>query len=368
MTSRPEEPAAHGIPKPESQAHHGPAHLETPVWEVPHVSSAPDAPRNTTPGSFSYESGTLPVGQTPEHVERRIDAATIATLFASLPWVSGSFIAVVLVLMTLDLLLPIGALVGPVALAWLASGVLVFVPRAEPYIAHLLLGLRQPTDSEGALIGGAWQAVAERATVDPRSYSLWVDDRDAPTACVPGGGILAVPHAAMRIPARQRAAVIAHELGHHLAGHARARMLVQWYSAPARWVVRAYRAVLRTTGRGGQVAGPAGAMVGCILGVVWLLIGFAVLLGLYTEPWLRLAIPVLLVLPWLSRWAEKRCDRVAADLGFGPDLMDLFRDWQESGRGDGSASGAIGRLFASQPTVGARMQALQKYLTEKGLS
>jgi Zn-dependent protease with chaperone function len=109
-------------------------------------------------------------------------------------------------------------------------------------------------------------------------------------------------------------------------------------------------------------------MIGCVVGVVWLIIGVSLVFGLYNEPWLRAAIPVMLVLPWLSRWAEKRCDRVAADLGFGNDLMDLFRYWQESGRDDGSARGPIGRLFASRPTVASRMHALQTYLTEKGLS
>jgi Zn-dependent protease with chaperone function len=123
---------------------------------------------------------------------------------------------------------------------------------------------------------------------------------------------------------------------------------------------------MRMTRRGSEF-GPKGAAVGCLAAAVWLILGVALVGGLITTPELRPAIAVLPFLPWLSRWAEKRCDRVAADLGFGPDLLDLFRYWQESGRDDGSPGGLLGRVFASRPTVGARMQALQAYLTEKGL-
>jgi Zn-dependent protease with chaperone function len=348
------------------QGHESGSPAEAARWEVPHVSIPPVAPPHTAPGSF-WSDRPMPVPPRERGFRRHVDAATVATLITSLPWIGGSFFAVVLVLMALDALLPIGALVTPITVAWLLSGAIIFLPGAEPHIAHVVLGLRKPAEAEEALINTAWTDVAQRASLDSASYSIWIDDRDTLTACVPGGNILAVPRKAIEIPARQRAAVIAHELGHHLAGHAWARMLVQWYSAPARWTVRVYRTVLRATGRGGQVAGPVGATIGCFIGIVWLLIGLAIVVGIYSQPWLRVAIPVFLVLPWLSRWAEKRCDRVAADLGFGPDLMDLFRYWQESGRDEGSASGLIGRIFASRPTVGARMHALQAYLTERGL-
>jgi Zn-dependent protease with chaperone function len=317
MTSLPEEPAANDLPELQ------PAHRQEPVagkaWDVPQVTHAPEAPRHLPPGTFLPETQPPPRERGPMRGSRAVDAATIVTLIASLPWMCASFIGVVLLLMVLDWLLPIGALVTPLALAWLVSGIVVFVPRAEPYIAHYVLGLRQPTTAEAALVTATWHEVTRRASLSPEAYSVWIEDRDALTACTPGGNVLAVPRTISELQARQRAAVMAHELGHHLAGHARARMLVQWYSAPARWIMRMYRTVLRATGRGGQLAGPAGAAIGCIAGAVWLIIGVALVFGFYSEPWLRAAIPIMLVLPWLSRWAEKRCDRVAADLGFGPD-------------------------------------------------
>jgi Zn-dependent protease with chaperone function len=363
MSLRPEEPDAGNPPDPMPAEDVDTAPRQPQQWEVPHRSSAPAAPVDVPPGTFVFERE---VAEAKPVTRRRatVDLSVAALVLANLPWVAASFITVVMLLWLITALLGVGFLLVPLTWAWVLSGALIFVPAAGPYIAQYLLGLRAPNKSEADQLDAAWRLVARQAGIDPGSYALWIDDHADVNACQPGGRFLSVSRATLHLAPRHQAAALAHELAHQLAGHTWARMLVQWYSAPARWLARSYGAVLRTTRRGGQVAGPVGATVGCLGAVVWLVLGLALVGGLITTPELRPAIAVLPFLPWLSRWAEKRCDRVAADLGFGPDLLDLFRHWQESGRDDGAATGVIGRIFASRPTVAARTQALEAYLEE----
>jgi len=366
MTSQPEEPAARDIPE-RARLTPSPAPERDPLeWKVPHLTQAPSAPRHSVPGSFTADapgssareaheaSGVSP----PSRPRRLIDLPTVATLAAGLPWAIGSFMVVAIVLGLANVLLPIDALVFPLMALWMMSGVIVFLPAAESFVAHNVLRLRWPTDSEGRVLDGAWREVACSAGIAPEVYSVWIEDREDVNSCLPGGRFLAVPRTISRIPMRQQAAVLAHELGHHLGGYAWARLLVHWYSAPARGVVRAYRAGLRAG------SGP----LGCLSGLVLLLLGAVAVFAIITTPEARPAILALPFLPWLSRWAEKRCDRVAADLGFGPDLLELFQWWQDSGLDQPQAGGVVRQLFSSHPTVASRIHALRAYMTENGTS
>ncbi|MGH2604558.1 MAG: M48 family metalloprotease, partial [Dehalococcoidia bacterium] len=257
-----------------------------------------------------------------------------------------------------NVLLPVDALVFPLMLLWMISGGLVFIPAAESFIARSMLDLREPTDSEAGVVDAAWQEVAGSAGIDASRYSIWIETREDINSCLPGGRFLAVPRTISRLPMRQQAAVLAHELSHHLGGHAWARLLVHWYAAPSRSVVRAYRASLRA------VSGP----IGCLSGAVLLLIGAIALYAILTTPEARPAIVALPLLPWLSRWAERRCDQVAADLGYGRDLLELFQWWQDSGFDEQRAGGVVRQVFSSHPTVANRIHALRTYMTENGLT
>src|SRR6266540_3610218 len=292
MSSRREEPGAHGLPPAGESPTSDVVLDDVEVWEVPHQSQAPSAPRDTAPGLFTFD-GPQADGQRHAPPQRGIDVTAVATLVASLPWIVGSFIVVVMILWVVTGLLSIEFLLPPLAWVWVASGAVVFVPAAEPYIARRMLGLRAPSATEAAQIDAGWRNVAARAAINPNVYSVWVDDRDQLNACVPGGRFLSVPRIITHIPARQQAALIAHELGHHLGGHAWIRLLVQWYSAPARRLFRAYAAVFRTTRRGGELAGARGAAVGCVAAALWVILGAAVVGGLITTPALRPAIVVL---------------------------------------------------------------------------
>lgn len=354
-------------------------------WEVPHVPRPPEAPRHTPPGAFSAPAHAPAAPAPPADgrarpprrragparkladcagparklAGRAPDLAAVAGVVAALPLMVLSFFVVLLALFAVDA--PMDALDIPgeaVVLGWFASGLVVFLPAAEPFLARRLLGLRRPTDAEAVLVQAAWADAAGAAGVDPRSYALWMDDRPGINACVPGGRFLAVPRSAVELPPRQRAAVLAHELAHHLRGHATARLLVQWYSAPARGMLRAIAALLRTGGRGNAVLAP----LGCVFGVVLLLLAGVGVWAVVEMPRLRLALLVLPFLPLAGRWAEKQCDRLAADAGYGPDLLAVLARWQESGRALGADGGGA---LASRPGAATRADALRRYLASR---
>src|SRR4051812_35351452 len=76
-------------------------------WEVPHVQRAPDAPRDTPPGTFSAPktAGAEPSAPAARGGPHRLDLATAATVLAALPLMVLSFFVVLLVLFVIDVCL-----------------------------------------------------------------------------------------------------------------------------------------------------------------------------------------------------------------------------------------------------------------------
>lgn len=134
----------------------------------------------------------------------------------------------------------------PTAL-WLASGALAFHRPTEDLLARYLLGLRRPMPPEAARLEPVWREVTAVAGVDGAVYQLWVEESDDLNAYAAAGHIVGVTRFALeQLPSGQLAAVLAHELGHHMR---RSRMVVT-----AEPLVRAARP--------GRLARPAG---GCPL-------------------------------------------------------------------------------------------------------
>lgn len=70
-----------------------------------------------------------------------------------------------------------------------------------------------------------------------------------------------------------------------------------------------------------------------------------------------------MVVPWLSRRAEQYADRVAADLGFGVPLAEVFAG-REFERARSAWRPERPGLDAAQPLDTARLRALEKHLNQ----
>src|SRR5690606_36051606 len=92
--------------------------------------------------------------------------------------------------------------------------------------------------------------VCAQAGVRGDRYVLRVQRSNALNATAGAGHLVGVTVTALNLPPRYLEAVLAHELGHHLGGHAAIGLLHSWYSFPLRTVVR----VATWVGRGATIA------------------------------------------------------------------------------------------------------------------
>ena len=266
-----------------------------------------------------------------------------------------------------------------VFLGWLASGALAWWPPFESFLARVAFRLRSPTAAERAVLGPAWATVTRRAGRSAGRYRLWISDADELNAVAYAGRTVAVTRQVLELPPRSLAAVLAHELGHHLEWHTHVSLLIYWYSLPARiflWLLSvAWSLAIRLVALVVQVARPLASVFGAGSASIVSLMGSLVLLALLALPLVVLFVvvqhyPWLLLIPVLpplaaalERAEECRSDQIAANLGFGRDLVDVLRR-DDVQRHDAEVSWRQ-RLLASHPPAEARARRLEQYLAAR---
>ncbi|MFE7122186.1 M48 family metalloprotease, partial [Streptomyces sp. NPDC057654] len=295
--------------------------------------------------------------------QRGADAAAVSRLLLHVP----NFVCSLLVVTLLALFL--GGIGLILVLLWLVSGVLVFHRPTESVIARHFLRLRYPTPDERARLEPVWHEVSTRAGVVSRNYELWIEDSDHLNAVAAAGHIVGVTRfAVQRLPSGQLAAVLAHELGHHIGGHSWSSLLGYWYALPGRVAWRLLRGAASAVRR-------ASGCLACV-GVGMLLIAFgglamATVQTLYGLPLLILVMPYALAA--VGRQAELRADQQAAALGFAPMLVQVLgqmhqeetaaeqamRAAQPTGAAGPPRQESLSRLLASHPDYHTRLRHLE---------
>lgn len=286
-------------------------------------------------------------------MRRRPDASSSMSVLLALP---GFLCSLAFVALAGSYILPGAPWLIPVL--WISSGAVLLVPSFEPTLSRLMFHVRQPTPDEMRYLWQPWQAVCHGAGIDPGRYVLMVEDSDELNAFAAGGRTVAVTQTSLRLPPKQLEAVLAHELGHHLSGHPAVGILSWWYALPARGVAFligiAVRVILTVAEMFARFGGGVGALVALLLSLIVLtmvaFVGLWLLLIPLTAPLLALA----------SRVGERRADRTAAELGYGPHLVEVLHRWIAEG-GHRPAS-VKARLLASHPTPTDRIHHLHAFL------
>jgi STE24 endopeptidase len=296
----------------------------------------------------------LPAQWTPAHrMSRRVDVSTLVDFVLFLPELLSS-----LLLMAL-----LGGFLMPqlpwlILVLWMVSGALIFLPAVERLFAQVKFRVRQPSQAELNCLAQPWISVCQAAGVPHWRYSLWIEKSGGVNALAAGGHVVAVTEAALRLSPPHLEAILAHELGHHLSGHAWMSLLGWYYSVPARLSVRLVALLLRVSEKVGRFLrrlGFAFAELAVALASLFLVIAL-----ISVNPWLLLVPLTSLLLAWSSRLAETRADRIAAQLGYGQQLTDVLQMWiqqQGSGRSRGRRA-----LLATHPSHQARIQKLIEYM------
>lgn len=290
--------------------------------------------------------------------------STAVRLVAGVPWFLCSLFLLVLVAAlatqvageTVQAVVVLGVVV-----LFAVSGVVVFLPRTEALFAVVLYRYRRPSEDEARYLGSVWTEVTATAGVDGSGYSLWVQDSDEVNAFAAAGHVVAVTRWALRsLPRQHLAAVLAHELGHHIGGHAWAGLLTYWYSLPTRFVRRIFYLVAYAVGfvmsvfRGGVVLLAPAQLLPLVL------VAYA---AYKIHPALLALVVVPLLLAWFTRLGERYADRFAARIGYGPLLIEVFDGWLRSGMDAARRRrGVRANVMATHPSCAARIRGLQKYL------
>ncbi|MFF4210676.1 M48 family metalloprotease [Streptomyces sp. NPDC001796] len=352
----PQTAAAPPTPTPQ-YPHTAPTAVPPPPASPPTAALSPDDPAH--PHHISTDHGRVHISRD----QRRTDVTAVGNLLLHLP----NFLCSLFVVGLVSLFF--GGFGIVVVLAWLASGALVFHRPTESALARHLLRLRYPTPQERAKLEPVWREVTARAGIDGRTYELWVEDSDSLNAVAAAGHIVGVTRFAMnQLPNGELAAVMAHELGHHVGGHAWSSLLGYWYALPGRVAWRFLKAFSGVVFKVSRAFGCLGvAVVAVTIGCVAL----ATISTLYGLPLLILGVPYALAA--VGRRAELRADEHAAALGFAPMLAAVLdklhqqeqrQTAEQSARSGGAPveESALSKLLSSHPDYHTRLHHLQPYL------
>lgn len=250
-----------------------------------------------------------------------------------------------------------------VLVLWTLSGLLVLWPGADDLLARYLFGLRRPTLVESQRLAPSWFGVGQRAGIDPRPFSMWIQMGEVPTAGVAGGRTVAVTSWAVNgLPPGHLEAVLAFDYATHLHGSSWIGRLLHWYSAPARLVGAGVRRLLRLSR---TIPAVGCTIVGfLILAYIGLFLFVLVFYDGWTIPLLYLS-PLLLpaIFAGLGKWNERMADQAVVDLGLGRKLLEVLYGWQAQHQ---QAARKIGLTqpdwLSGQPVVAERIRALELYL------
>ncbi|WP_232792512.1 M48 family metalloprotease [Actinacidiphila yeochonensis] len=247
-----------------------------------------------------------------------------------------------------------------IVLLWLASGTLAFHRPTESALARHLLNLRYPTPSERARLEPVWREVTARAGVEGRAYELWIEESDDLNALAAAGHIVGVTRFSLEnLTSSHLGAVLAHELAHHVGGHAWSSLLGEWYALPGRlaWVgVRRLARLVIALGR----------RLNSCLGVALLLAAAGVVVAFALAYWFVILALVMAPYPLaaVARRAELRADQHAAALGFGPMLAEVLQTMHAEASG---AGGAMTTSFAARGRTGAFGTVVRAHDGRRGL-
>jgi Zn-dependent protease with chaperone function len=357
---------------PTSSAPIPPQYPQPPQYPLTPPAAPPGAPPSSAPTAAEDTAHPHHISTDARRVhisahQRRTDATAIGALLLYLP----NFLCSLFVVGLISLFF--GDLAFVVILLWLASGALVFHRPTESALARHLLRLRYPTPQERAKLEPVWREVTARAGIEGRTYELWVEDSDALNAVAAAGHIVGVTRFAMNnLPNGELAAVLAHELGHHVGGHAWSGLLGYWYALPGRIAWRVLKAV-------STVAFHVSKAFGCLgVAFVVMLVGglaAATISTLYGLPLLILGVPYALAA--VGRRSELRADEHAAALGFAPMLVGVLHKLHQAEEQEKAAQAAqnggvpveessLAKLLSSHPDHHTRLHHLQPYLQQYG--
>ena len=219
--------------------------------------------------------------------------------------------------------------------------ILLFSRPVQRFVLMRLLGARNPTSREQAILAESWLPIVQRNDLQRRQFVLAVVDTESLNAFACGGHLVVVSSQAIeQLDSKQLSGVLAHELSHHLGLHTVALTITQWMILP---ITVLSRVGMRLRGVAESATIAFAQRIPLLLNV-----SLATLLGNAA-----------------SRATEFHADRRAAQLGFGSHLLAAMRNW-DAGAQRADRGNVWQRIVESHPPMRLRINKLALYLRQYG--
>ncbi len=241
-------------------------------------------------------------------------------------------------------------------LLWTAGAGIMFLSPVEDFYARAILGVRRPASNELRKLEPLVQRVCASAGVSHNSFTLWVQDTPEVNAFARAGRTMSVTSFGLEQSPDKLEAILAHELGHHLGGHAFIQGVMNWFSLP-------YLQAMRLRALGLQIRGSSDRLF------LPIFVYNAMLLPLRLFHFVA-----TVACRTIGRQQEMLADRTAARLGYGPALIDSFKERIEEETNQQKTSERSGRrsvlmyLISTHPPLQERIYALEQFLSAQGES
>jgi Zn-dependent protease with chaperone function len=242
--------------------------------------------------------------------------------------------------------------------AWILAGLGLFFRPIQIAVLTPLFGARRATPAELQVIAPIWNDLAQANHLPPHRFVVRILPSDELNAFACGGHLVVVTTFAVnRLPQRELAGVLAHELSHHLGLHTVALTFGHWLSLPVVMLAR-FGFFLQNVARAAtdSFAAHSAALtaVGRLIGVGLTAISWVFLAALYASDALS---------NLFGHSSEFEADRRVVKMGYGRHLSAALR--RVIARGGATRSvGWRERLAASHPparTRVARIEAMMRH-------
>ena len=266
---------------------------------------------------------------------RDVDGAALIAFVPVLVVIPVWLLAMVVLWWPLSLVLDVSYL--QVALAYLLSGFILFVPVVQRRLLTRMIGARKPTASEAPRLQKAFNEVTQAWHLRHHNFAVGVVDDDDLNAFACGGHLVVVTSYAVRtLEHDELCGVLAHEICHHLGSHTVALTVNQWLIMPVVLLARvgSYMrnvaiAATDNFARGNDYARAAGRVVSAFFSAMAWVFGS----GFATARYLTNS---------MGRSAEFSADRRVVAMGYGRQLAAALR--RTSGAGSSTHPPARTRI------------------------
>ena len=286
--------------------------------------------------------------------QRRFDGYAVAAIIPVLALVPAWLVAVAVFWWVVQLFVNVDFWMF--AVAWMASGVVLFLRPTQKLVLTRLLGARTPTRQELDSLHRAWQVVAQANHIPQSRFVFAVVDSDDLNAFASGGHLVVVSSWAIAHLSREElSGVLAHELSHHLGMHTIALTIGQWLSVPIVVLARigffvqniAHAATDTFASRSAGASFVGRTLAGALTIVSWVFLSMITVSQIIGNA--------------TGKGAEFKADETVVRMGFGRELRNALRIVIASGNGE-RASHWRDRLVTAHPPARTRVARIDAQL------